>query len=120
MRIISFAWTTEALLMGLKTVTRRKWKDSYALKFKEGDLVAAYDKVPYAGGKKIATLRLTCDPYKEPLFKMTDKEEINEGSLWGSAEQFIIAMCVGHKCFPKEEFWVIRFEVVEVTNANKN
>lgn len=33
MNIISFAWTTEALLCGQKSVTRRDWSDNYAAKF---------------------------------------------------------------------------------------
>ena len=44
MRIISFAWTTEALIQGKKTQTRRFWKDRYAKSFKKGDLIQAYDK----------------------------------------------------------------------------
>lgn len=41
MRIISFAWTSPALLAGAKTVTRRDWDDSYARRFSAGELVAA-------------------------------------------------------------------------------
>ena len=33
-KIISFAWTTDALLQCKKTVTRRDWDDKYASRFK--------------------------------------------------------------------------------------
>ncbi|MEE9356541.1 MAG: hypothetical protein V3U75_13200 [Methylococcaceae bacterium] len=107
MKIISFAWTTEALRTGKKTVTRRFWSDSYAKQFKEGDLVQAYDRSPRFKGKQIAIIRLTQAPYKEPLSLMTDEEEKAEGGLWGSAEAFIEAMGG-----PDKVPWVIRFEPV--------
>lgn len=108
MKIISFAWTIAALKQDKKTVTRRFWKDSYAKRFKKGDLVAAYDRSPRFGGKKIETIRLTCAPYKEFLSLMTDAEEKAEGGLWGSAEAFVRAMGG-----PDKEPWVVRFEVVK-------
>ncbi|MBW2053822.1 MAG: ASCH domain-containing protein [Deltaproteobacteria bacterium] len=52
MKIVSFAWTTEALLAGRKTVTRRCWNERYAGRFKSGDLVQAYDRNP-SGGRTV-------------------------------------------------------------------
>jgi len=49
MKIISFAWTTEASLAGRKTATRRCWSEGYARRFKSGDLVQAYDRNPSGG-----------------------------------------------------------------------
>jgi hypothetical protein len=109
MRIISFAYTTPALLSLKKKVTRRFWQDEYAKQFRKGQLIQAYDKNPRVGGKRVAILRLTEDPYKEQLGDMTDREEKLEGGLWGSAEAFIEAM--GH---PSLEVWVIRFIVVKI------
>ena len=109
MRIISFAHTTQALLQLRKKVTRRFWQDSYAAGFRKGQLIQAYDKNPRIGGKRVAIIRLTEDPYKERLGDMTDEEERLEGGLWGSAEAFIEAM--GH---PDLEVWVIRFVVVKL------
>ena len=108
MKIISFAWTTKALLEGKKTVTRRKWSDKYALMFKKGDLVKAYDKSPRSGGKHRATIRLTHDPYKECLIDMPEEDIANEGGLWDSKDEFI-------SLFPDSNtiVWVIRFEVIE-------
>lgn len=57
-RIISFAWTTPALLAGVKTVTRRAWNPDYARSFKPGELVLAYDRSPRVGGKKVANLEI--------------------------------------------------------------
>jgi hypothetical protein len=109
-KIISFAWTTNALSQDKKTVTRRFWKDDYARRFRKGDLVAAYDRSPRFKGKQVATIRLTQDPYKEPLSLMTDAEEKAEGGLWGSAEAFV-EMMGG----PDKVPWVVRFEVVSLT-----
>jgi hypothetical protein len=57
MKIISFAWTTDALISGQKTVTRRDWNHDYARSFTD-PLVQAYDKSPRSGGKCVAILRL--------------------------------------------------------------
>ena len=82
MKIISFAWTTPALLAGAKTVTRREWSDRYARTFHRGDLVAAYDRNPRAHGKQVGVIELTRDPYQEQL-GMTPAEEFDhEGLAW--------------------------------------
>ncbi len=61
MKIITFAWTSDALLAGRKTCTSRDWSAAHARRFKAGDLVAAWDKSPRFGGRQIATIRLTHD-----------------------------------------------------------
>ena len=112
MKIISFAWTTPQLLTGVKTVTRRDWTDSYARQFKAGDLVQAYARNPRVGGKRVAIIRLTCDPYKERLGDITDAEEKEEGGMWGSAGAFVTAFCTGSGLTPDNKIWVIRFELI--------
>ena len=120
MKIISFSWTTPALLALQKTVTRRKWDDKYAKTFRRGDYVQAYDKSPRFGGKKIATIQLTSDPYKEWSNLCSD---------W-HAEGFEYLTQIGAKLngkTPKEFFndwkqhprmlWVIRFEVVNLVQG---
>ena len=82
MKIISFAWTTPALLAGAKTVTRREWSDGYARTFHRGDLVAAYDRNPRAHGKQVATIELTFDPYQEQLWQAPAEEYDHEGLAW--------------------------------------
>jgi len=104
MKIISFAWTTNAFLAGNKTETRRDWDDKYARSFHKGDIVQAYDKNPRAGGKLIGFIRLTEDPFKQWLHDMTDADEIAEGHLWGSAEKYREAMG------KDRQVWVIKFE----------
>jgi len=113
--IISFAWTTGALLDGLKTVTRRLWKDSHAEKFKAGQIVDAYDRLPRSGGHKVATIRLTCDPYKERLADMPDGDLILEGGLWEDKTDFID----GFGGDPELKVWVVRFELVKGTGQMK-
>lgn len=65
---ISFGWTTPQLFEG-KSVTRRRWKDSYAQQFinrwQRGiNTYIALDKSWRWGGKQIGTITLTCCPYK--------------------------------------------------------
>jgi hypothetical protein len=107
MKIISFAWTTKVLLAGKKTMTRRFWDDNYAKRFKKGGLVLAYDKSPRKGGKRVAVIQLTRDPYKQHLDEMTDEDEKKEGGLWSSAMAFVAVISQYGS-----EPWVIEFKVV--------
>ncbi|MDD5353225.1 MAG: hypothetical protein PHS93_08715 [Candidatus Omnitrophica bacterium] len=107
MKIISFAWTTQVLLDGVKTVTRRDWVDRYAMTFHKGDIVQAYDKNPRCGGKKIAKIRLTKEPYKQWLRYITDVDEVREGGIWGSGKAYQEAMG------KDRELWVIEFELIK-------
>lgn len=116
-QIISFAWTVEPLVRGKKTCTRRNWSDDYAGRFKNNDYVQAFDREPRDGGKCVATIQLTCDPYKEFLMDMTDEEEKAEGGVWGSARAFIEAYCRGADAIFDYELWVIRFQLVKVEPA---
>lgn len=108
MKIISFAWTSKVLLDGKKTVTRRDWNDKYARTFHKGDTVQAYDKNPRSGGRKIAEIMLTKEPYKQWLHEVTDEDEIKEGGLWGSGKAYQEAM--GDKM---KKLWVIEFKLVK-------
>ena len=58
MKIISFAWTTDAFLAGRKTKTRRTWSWKYAQRFKPGDICKAYDRQPRFGGKPIGFIKI--------------------------------------------------------------
>lgn len=79
MKIISFAWTTPALLAGRKTVTRRDWQLGYASGFHAGDLVAAYNRSPRHGGRQVATIRLTRAPYLESTKEAPPEDYEAEG-----------------------------------------
>jgi hypothetical protein len=78
-KIISFAWTSTALVAGRKTVTRRQWTPSYAAQFHRNDLVDAYDRQPRYRGRKIATIRLTHDPVYLPDATMPETDYEAEG-----------------------------------------
>jgi len=113
MKIISFAWTVDALVQGKKTQTRRLWQDKYAKQFKKGDLVQAYDKNPRAGGKLIAIIRLTKKPFKQFPCHMTEAEFIAEGGTmyWKDLREFVQLM-QDRSC--GASVWVIEFELVAV------
>ena len=92
--IISFAWTTEPLLSGRKTCTRRRWSSrhfgAWRQAWREGRLEhQAWDKSPRAGGKRVGTIRLTCEPYKERLADMPEADVLAEGGMWESKREFI-------------------------------
>jgi len=122
MMTISFAWTTPALLAGVKTVTRRNWEPEYAARFRAGQLVAAYDRQPRYRGRQVATIRLTQAPYRQSTAEAP-------ASDW-EAEGFAYLESVGAKVDgmrPKvlwrawhvypQQMWVVRFELVEVVGA---
>lgn len=118
--IISFAYTTPALIAGQKTVTRRHWKGDYADRFKAGTEVTAYDRSPRAGGKPVARLRLTQDVQLEPDADAPDSDYDAEGFA------FLYEAPGKFRSFTREDFadWrreggsshVVRFEVVEIVN----
>lgn len=110
--IISFEWTTPLLVTGEKTVTRRDWKYNHARKFRKGDYVAAYNRSPRAGGKQIATIKLTRSPYRQWLHDMTDEDEVKEGGVWGSAQKFREFMG------KDRQMWVVEFEVVSIVDED--
>ncbi|UPY80340.1 hypothetical protein FH581_023945 [Leptospira weilii] len=81
MKIISFGYTAAPLLAGRKTITRREWKDEYALKFHPGEIVQAYDKQARFGGKKIGEIRISWIIKQSPLL-MPDSDYEEEGFAW--------------------------------------
>ena len=118
MRNISFAWTTPALLAGRKTVTRREWNDDYARSFREGDLVAAYDRQPRFKGKQIGVIRLT----EKPCFTDALPEQDWEGegfeyltSIGATVNKFTPRQMWESWRTERPKLWVVRFEVVELT-----
>lgn len=116
MMIISFAWTTEALISGRKTVTRRYWSRRYAQRFHAGDLTQAYDRSPRYRGQQVAIIRLTRDPYTQSLDDLTDEDERKEGGLWGSAQAFREVMWGANLREDTEpDPFVLEFELVAVS-----
>jgi len=120
MRIISFAYTTPALLARRKTVTRREWKGTYARSFHAGDLVAAYDKSPRSGGHQVATIRLTCEPYPECTADIPPYDYENEGFQY-MEEVGLLVQGIHPRIFwrswksAKLVLWVVRFRIVSIT-----
>ena len=67
---ISFAKTTDAVIMGRKGKTRRDWKMSHAQRFRVSQEVDFWDKNPRNHGKKMGTIILTRGPYRENTRKL--------------------------------------------------
>lgn len=77
--IISFAWTTDALLAERKKVTRRDWKKEYAARFREGTVQDAYDLLPRVHGKKVGNVKIARAPYPEATRNIPDEDFEGEG-----------------------------------------
>ncbi len=117
MRIISFAWTTPALLAGRKTMTRREWSPRHANGFHRGDRVQAWDKSPRNGGKKVGELLLTAEPEFTPLVDMEDYER--EGFAYFDEHPQKLAPNAPdfHQIWAKwrgaaADVWVVRFRLL--------
>ncbi len=120
MRIISFAWTTPALLARRKTCTRRKWLRSTAERFQAGELVQAYDKQARFGGKRVGIIRLTAAPYLESTTKAPESDWEAEGFAYLESIGALVDGLEPRKLWQSwrelepAELWVVRFEVVEI------
>lgn len=78
--IISFDWTTPALMAGFKTCTRRLWKPRHAARFHQDQLCQGWDHQPRTGkGSLMTWIRLTQAPYWEAMADMPDSDYQAEG-----------------------------------------
>ena len=114
--IISFAWTTPALLASRKECTRRQWSDAYAAKFNPGQIVQAWSRQPRFGGKHVADIRIL-SVTKESTADMPDGDWVAEGfeSLSRLGIKVGKSTPIEIWSFWKEcpqMLWVVRFELV--------
>jgi len=123
--IISFGWTTPALLAGIKTVTRRDWNPKHAARFHAGDLIDAWNTSPRnirGSPCKVATIRLTNDPYQEWTNEAPEDDYEKEGFRWLEEHGLTInGISPGvlwdrwDSPFEHQCLWVVRFQLIEVT-----
>lgn len=117
-KIISFAWTTPAIVAKRKTVTRREWNDKYAKRFKVGDICQPYDKNPMYGGKPIKDRMIRIvSVKKEDIKTMPNQDFEHEGFAYLEEQGLTIWGKPPRKAFEewREEggiYWVVRFEYV--------
>jgi hypothetical protein len=127
--IISFAWTTPAVVIDEKTVTRRDWKPITIAQFqgaaRTGELVEAWDKSPRFGGKRFGTVRIV------EVVAEEDSRTIPE-TAW-EEEGFHVLTPLGAKIGKSTArdvwlFWlhendqpqtVVRFELVELNDYGR-
>jgi hypothetical protein len=128
--IISFAWTTPAVVVGEKTQTRRDWSRKTIVAatkvLQAGASVQAYDKSPRFGGKEFGTIRLT------QIVAQEDSQTIPQ-EAW-QAEGFHVLQTLGAtigKSTPIDvwNFWlygeeenvqaVVHFELLELNDYGK-
>lgn len=115
--IVSFRWTTEPLLTGHKTVTRREWSDDHAEKFQTGTIIQAYDKSPRNGGIQVATL-IVKSVTNESTISMTKEDYRKEGFAYLYGKYGIDdASPAAFEAWRRADIllWVCRFEVINST-----
>jgi len=116
--IISYAWTTDALLAGRKTCTRRDWNRDYALRFLAGSVHDGYDRSPRIGGKKVATVQIAeRSPYQERTSLIPDADFEGEGLKFMEEKGLLIRGITPREWFENwrasdEILWVVRFKLV--------
>lgn len=121
--IISFGWTTPALLAGAKTVTRRQWTPKHAAHFKAGMLVDAWNTSPRnvkGYPRKVAVIRLTETPGLEFTKDAAISDFKEEGFAYLQANGLKVDGLTPLQLWERwhiPEFhtalYVVRFEVVE-------
>ena len=115
--IISYAWTTDALLAGRKTCTRRDWNRDYAARFLEGTVHDGYDRSPRIGGKKVANVRIERVPYPERTSLIPDADFEGEGLKFMEEKGLLIRGITPRQWFENwrasdEVLSVVRFKLV--------
>lgn len=120
--IISFGWTTPAILARRKTVTRREWDPRYADRFYEGQVLDAWNTSPRnvrGNPHKIATIKLIAKPYLEHARLAPDDDWEGEGFAYLTEIGLTVhghtpeAMWRSWK-INNPSLWVVRFEILEV------
>jgi hypothetical protein len=122
MKIMSFAWTSPALLAEQKSRTRRKWTAGHAAQFKPGDKVQAWDRSPRFGGKPIAIIEILGIKY-ENIQSMTDKDFELEGFAYFEKCGLRIRGQIPRVAFEEWRkeggfYYVIDFRVIEWVGKN--
>lgn len=91
--IISFTWTTQALLAGQKTGTRQRRAEKYFQRWMQvyriGNLIqATYAKSPSAK-ERIGQIKLIGEPYRERLADRPESERCAKDGRWHAPTKFI-------------------------------
>lgn len=122
--IISFAWTTDALLAGRKTCTRRNWSAQYAGRFRAGTYHKAYNRQARYGGHKVGEISIAVEPYPEPVRCISDDDFENEGFAWMQENGLLIRGITPRQFFVNwrasdEILYVVRFRLVAVERTGR-
>jgi hypothetical protein len=124
MKIVSFAWTSPALLAGEKSRTRRKWADKHAAQFRPGDKVQAWDRSPRFKGKLIAVIEILGIKY-EDIRLMPDSDFILEGFAYFEKRGLMIRGRIPRTAFEEWRkeggfYYVIDFRLIEKVSKNES
>jgi len=116
--IVSFAWTSAALLSGHKSCTRREWDPVHAEHYRAGMVVDAWDRLPRVkGAKRIGTIRVSRPPYRQMSHLTLPEDFHREGFAWlqryGTTDDVVRVseIWAGWRTHPVD-LWVLEFELV--------
>lgn len=121
--ILSFGWTTPALIAGAKSRTRRHWAPKHAAWFvrayHEGTLIDAWNTAPRnprGNPHKVATIRLTEEPRESNEYP--DEDWLREGFAYLSAHGLKVDGQTPEELWAywrreRPKLWVVCFEVVQ-------
>lgn len=123
--IISFAWTTEAVVMGEKTRTRRAWKPQHAEKFKQGLMVDGWSRIPRVkGAQKICYIEIEREPFIQNTRDLNDEDWKREGLQYMYMNNILIAGKPATQFFhdwklAEINLYVVDFKLLFLTNVGK-
>lgn len=115
--IISYAWTTDALLARRKTCTRRDWSKEYAARFRAGTGHMAYTRQARFGGKHIGDVLIRQVPYPERTRDIPDDDFEAEGFAFMEEKGLLIQKITPRQFFEdwrgsNQVLFVVRFDLV--------
>lgn len=115
--IVSFAWTTGAVIARRKRKTRRHWTPEYAACFRPGSVHQAYDRSPRFNGKQVALIRVLKAPYHQNTAEMTEHDFDDEGFAWMTEQGILMRGTTPRQFFEawkeaREDVYVLEFEIL--------
>lgn len=127
--ILSFAWTTDALLAGFKDSTRRQWSPRTLAQFlqraRDRTPLDAYNTNPRVHGMKVATIRQTVEPAWSSDLPAGDWHR--EGFDWLQRYGYTVdgqtpaaLWYAWETAIPAQTAVVVRYEVLDLTLAGRN
>ena len=120
--IISFGWTSGAMVCGAKTRTRRDWAPGHVRHFHSGMMANGWSQSPRVHGVYLSDVRLTAPIFRQHTSKITDEDWELEGFGWMSRRGILINGVTPEVFFERWrhaniDLWVVDFSLEYLTKA---